>query len=115
MCNVASTYLFTPRDNPEYKANASRLADLFLASRHHPLDDAAWLMEFVATTRGANHLKLASRNLGLFELCSLDVALSAILVAFLASKLALNVAVMCRRRLHQSKEITDRMERKKML
>ena len=115
MCNVASTYLFTSRDNPEYKANASRLADLFLASRHHPLDDAAWLMEFVANTRGANHLKLASRNLGLFQQCSLDVALFAIIVAIVASKLALKLFVVCRRELHHSKEITEREERKKKL
>ena len=38
------------RDNPKYRANVNRLADLFGASRHPPLEDAAWLMEFVAAT-----------------------------------------------------------------
>ena len=52
----------------------NRLADLLAAGRHPPLDDAAWLMEFVAATRGAQHLKIASRNLSLVQLFCLDVA-----------------------------------------
>ena len=56
------------RDNPKYRANVNHLADLYQASRHSPLEDAAWLMEFVASTGGAEHLKLASRHLSLLQL-----------------------------------------------
>ena len=101
------TFLFTLRDNPKYRANVNHLADLYLASRQPPLDDAAWLMEFVATTRGAEHLKVASRHLSLIQLCNLDVLLFAIIVAILVLKLVVKVALICKRRLHQSKEITE--------
>ena len=101
------TSLLTSRDNPKYRKNVNHLADLYLASRHPPLDDAAWLMEFVATTRGAEHLKVASRHLSLIQLCNLDVLLLAIIVSILALKLAVKLAALCRLRLHQSREISE--------
>ena len=108
-----STSSFTFRDNPKYRANANRLADLYLASRHSPIDDAAWLMEYVATTQGADHLKIASRHLSLIQLCNLDVLLFAIIVAVLTSKLSVRLALLFRRRLLQSKEITEGKKLKK--
>ena len=107
------TSLLTSRDNPKYRTNVNHLADLYLASRHPPLDDAAWLMEFVATTRGAEHLKVASRHLSLIQLCNLDVLLFAIIVAVLTSKLSVRLALLFRRRLLQSKEITEGKKLKK--
>ena len=101
------TSLLTSRDNPKYRTNVNHLADLYLANRHPPLDDAAWLMEFVATTRGAEHLKVASRHLSLIQLCNLDVLLLAIIVSILALKLAVKLAALCRLRLHQSREISE--------
>ena len=62
----------------------NRLADLFAAGRHPPLDDATWLMEFVAATRGAQHLKIASRNLSLVQLYCLDVAFVAAVLSVAA-------------------------------
>ena len=102
-------YLLTSlsRDNPKYRTNVNHLADLYLASRHPPLDDAAWLMEFVAITRGAEHLKVASRHLSLIQLCNLDLLLLAIIVSILALKLAVKLVVLCRLRLHQSREIAE--------
>ena len=78
LCNISA------RDNPKYRANVNRLANLFAAGRPPPLDDAAWLMEFVAATRGAQHLKIASRNLSLVQLFCLDVAFVAAVLSVAA-------------------------------
>ena len=95
------------RDNPKYRANVNRLADLYLASRHSPLEDAAWLMEYVATTRGADHLKVASRHLSLVQLFNLDVLSFAITVIVLVLILVVKIAGLCRHTLHQSRRIAE--------
>ncbi len=45
----------------------NRLADLESLRRHGPLEDAVWLMEYVAKTKGAEHYKSGSRHLHLFQ------------------------------------------------
>ncbi len=57
-----------------YSSNALRLSALMRDRRSHPLQDAVWLLEYVGRNRGAEHLKLASRNLNLLEYLSLDCA-----------------------------------------
>jgi hypothetical protein len=47
------------------------------AQRHHPMDDAIWLLEHVTKTKGAQYLKLSSARLNLFEYYGLDVVLAA--------------------------------------
>ena len=101
------------RDNPKYKANVNHLADLYLASRHSPLEDAAWLMEFVASTGGAEHLKLASRHLSLLQLYNLDVLLCAIIAAILSVTLTVKLATLSKLRLIQNKEKTEEKIMKK--
>jgi hypothetical protein len=47
------------------------------AQRHHPMDDAIWLLEHVTKTKGAQYLKLSSARLNIFEYYGLDVVLAA--------------------------------------
>jgi hypothetical protein len=49
--------------------------------RTTPMEDAVWLLEFVAHTRGADHLKLASRHLSLAQYYCLDIVAFSIAVA----------------------------------
>ena len=102
-CHNAS---FISRDNPKYKTNVNRLADLFAASRHHPLDEAAWLMEFVASTKGADHLKIASRHLSIIQLYCLDVILFMITIPILVFKLVIGIIVVFRQRMPKIKQKT---------
>ena len=39
------------------------------------MDDAVWLLEFISRTKGAEHLKLSSRNLNLIQYLSIDILL----------------------------------------
>lgn len=119
MQNLTPVYIFnisySTRDNPKYKANVNRLADLFGASRHPPLDDAAWLMEFVATTRGAEHLKIASRHLSLIQLYCLDVILFMAILSFAAIKMIIRLIVLLRRwmRYHVKETTIEEKEKKR--
>ena len=70
-------------------------------------------MEFVASTGGAEHLKLASRHFSLLQLYNLDVLLLGIIIAILAVKLSVKVALQCRLRLNQNKEKAERKIMKK--
>jgi len=73
------------RDNPWYKQNIASLSRLMKDRRTRPMDDAVWLVEYVARTRGAEHLKVNSRHLGLLAYYSVDVLviLASSLVIFL--------------------------------
>ena len=65
-----------------YKEAIDKLADLLAMERHRPLDNAVWLLEHVSRTKGAEHLKMASRNLNLLQYFCIDVIVS--LVVFCA-------------------------------
>ena len=102
------------RDNPKYRANVNRLADLFRASRHPPLEDAAWLMEFVAATRGADHLKIASRHLGLIQLYCLDVIFFMVVLSIAAITMVIRLLVLLKLwRANHAKETTIEAKEKK--
>ena len=60
------------RDNPSFRTRVKELGELIKLQRTSPLDDAVWMLEYVATTKGANHLKLPSRHLNLLQLYSVD-------------------------------------------
>ena len=49
------------------------LSHLLHMRRTAPMDDAVWLLEFLAKTGGAQHLRLSSRNLNVIQYLSLDV------------------------------------------
>jgi glucuronosyltransferase len=70
------------RDGAGYRAQVTELSRLLRLRRHSPLEDAVWLLEYVAGTGGAEHLKLASRHLDLAQYYSLDSIL--LLCALLA-------------------------------
>jgi hypothetical protein len=53
------------------------MSERMRARRHHPMDDAIWLLEHVSKTKGANYLKLSSTSLSFFQFYSLDVMLAA--------------------------------------
>ena len=55
---------FQERENPWYKQNIASLSRLMRDRRTRPMDDAVWLVEYLARTRGAEHLKVNSRHLG---------------------------------------------------
>jgi len=61
------------RDNPWYKKNIASLSRLMKDRRTRPMDDAVWLVEYVARTKGAEHLKVNSRHLGMLAYYSVDV------------------------------------------
>ena len=56
--------IFQVRENPWYKQNIASLSRLMKDRRTRPMDDAVWLVEYLARTRGAEHLKVNSRHLG---------------------------------------------------
>jgi hypothetical protein len=47
------------------------------SQRHHPMDDATWMLEHVSKTKGATYLKISSSSLSMLEYYSLDVVLAA--------------------------------------
>jgi hypothetical protein len=53
------------------------MSQLMRAQRHHPMDDAIWLLEHVPRTKGAQYLKLSSARLNIFQYYSLDLLLAA--------------------------------------
>lgn len=63
------------RDGSRFKENIDRLSELMQLRRHHPMEDAIWLLEFVSKTKGAEHLKLSSRHLNLIQYFCLDIIL----------------------------------------
>eukprot|EP00095_Tigriopus_kingsejongensis_P007274 maker-scaffold144_size312663-snap-gene-2.33 protein:Tk07274 transcript:maker-scaffold144_size312663-snap-gene-2.33-mRNA-1 annotation:"udp-glucuronosyltransferase 2b31-like isoform 1" len=75
------------RDDPRYKANVDSLSDLMRLRRHHPMEDAVWLMEYLSKTQGAEHLKLSSRHLNLIQYFSFDVVLFWLLLIWIGWKL----------------------------
>ena len=60
------------RDNKIYRENIRRLSTLMKLRQHSPMEDTVWLVEYVARSGGAEHLKLASRHLNLVQYYSLD-------------------------------------------
>ena len=51
------------RDDPQFRNNVNHLADLMALERNTPLENAVWLAEYVANTKGAEHLKVSTRKL----------------------------------------------------
>ena len=59
--------IVTVRDEPRFRRNVNQLADLMALERNTPLENAVWLAEYVAETKGAEHLKLATRKMTLIQ------------------------------------------------
>lgn len=74
------------RDDPTFKENILVLSRLQRLERHSPMENAVWLLEYVAATGGAEHLKLSSRHLNMLQYFSLDVVTFLALAAGVLSK-----------------------------
>ena len=70
-----------------YKNAVSKLADLFAMERHNPLDNAAWLLEYVSKTKGAEHMKIASTEFTWIRYYCLDLVFLCIVVCYLVRRL----------------------------
>ena len=63
-------------ETPGYGENVRRLSGMMRSRRGRPMEDAVWLLEMVAGTGGADHLKVGSRRLHLFQFYCLDCVLA---------------------------------------
>ena len=87
--NVQTNVIYGwPKYLSSYYDNINKLADLLALERHNPMDNAIWLLEYVAATKGAEPLKPASRHLSTAQYLSLDVIAFLAIVAYFAAKLA---------------------------
>ena len=67
-----------PLFGPRYKKAVTELSALLKLRREHPMETAVGLLEFLAATGGAKHLRLASRKLSYVQYFCLDVVLVAL-------------------------------------
>jgi hypothetical protein len=56
------------------------LADLVALERHEPMDNAVYLMEYVAKTQGSEHFKLGSRHLNGYQGCCIGAPCTTLLL-----------------------------------
>ena len=90
------------RDNPSYRTRITELGRLMRLRRHTPLEECVWLLEYVALTGGADHLKLASRHLNLLQYYSVD--------SLLFLSLALLVVIWLLRRMFKGRRPREKMD-----
>ena len=72
--------------------------------RHHPMEDALWLVEYLSKTNGAKHLLPSSNELNLIQYFSIDVILFLFLLVIVGIKL---LTVLCCRK---KKSLKTKME-----
>lgn len=76
------------RDDPSYQKNIDHLSNLMKAGmKSTPMESAIWLLEFLAQTKGGQHLKLSSRHLNMVQYLSLDSIFLVSTVMYLVAKL----------------------------
>ena len=56
-----------------FKKSVTRLSNLMHLRRNHPMEDAIWLLEYVSKTKGAQHLKLSTKNFNMLQYYCIDV------------------------------------------
>ena len=54
----------------------------------HPMEQAIWWLEYLSATKGANHLKLFSRHLNVFQYFSLDFIILIFIVFHISFRLS---------------------------
>ena len=54
----------------------------------HPMEQAIWWLEYLSATKGANHLKLSSRHLNVFQYFSLDFIILIFIVFHISFRLS---------------------------
>ncbi|XP_059481740.1 UDP-glucuronosyltransferase 2C1-like [Neocloeon triangulifer] len=105
-------------ENPSFSRRAAELQRLMRDQVSSPLDRAIWFVEHVARTKGAEHLKLASRTLSSVQTHNVDVVVAAVLL--LAALLRWRNAIVrllgqgvraCGRRALSSRVLVDKKSR----
>ena len=75
-------------ENSQYAKNVDHLSKLMkLGMKQQPMENAVWWLEYLSETKGAEHLKLSSRNLNFFQYHSLDFLFIVIFLVYLFVKL----------------------------
>ncbi|XP_053635368.1 UDP-glucuronosyltransferase 2A3-like [Cherax quadricarinatus] len=69
-------------NDPSYRENAGRMSQVIRDHPVEPMDEALWLVEHVANTRGAPHLKFSARHLNFCQFFGLDVFAFMLMVPF---------------------------------
>ncbi|XP_076050398.1 UDP-glucuronosyltransferase 2A3-like [Oratosquilla oratoria] len=66
--------------NPRYQQNAKKISQLLRDQPDKPVERAIWLIEYVMRTKGADHLKVSSKNLNFIEFFCIDLIAFLVLV-----------------------------------
>ena len=92
----------------KYKENIKSLSELMkIGMKHRPMDDAIELLEYLAKTKGAHHLKLSSRYLNFFQYHSMDSYATIAIVIVAALKLVWIFCCHCRFKTKKKKSKED--------
>ena len=81
------------------------MADLFAMERNSPLDNAAWLLEYVSKTRGAEHMKIASTEYSWVRYYCLDLVSLCIVVCYLTRRSLVGARRRCQKRLENKRKV----------
>lgn len=73
--------------NPKYKQRAQKLSDLYRDRPEHPLDKAAFWIEYVIRHNGAKHMQSSAVHLNIVEYYMVDVVAFIIVVLVVAVKI----------------------------
>ena len=69
--------------NEKYRINIKKLSNTMKMRKIHPMESAMELLELVVNTNGADHLKVDSRHLNIFQYCLIDCILLLLLISYL--------------------------------
>lgn len=73
--------------NPNYKQKAQKLSDLYRDRPEHPLDKAAFWIEYVIRHNGAKHMQSSAVHLNVFQYYMVDVMAFLIVVLVIGAKI----------------------------
>lgn len=73
--------------NPKYKQRAQKLSDLYRDRPEHPLDKAAFWIEYVIRHNGAKHMQSSAVHLNIIQYYMVDVVAFIIVVLVVAVKI----------------------------
>ncbi len=78
----------TVLNDKSYRDNVRSLSELMkLGMKQRPMDNAIWWLEYLSSTKGADHLKLSSRYLNFFQYHSLDCVFVMLFILVVAIKI----------------------------
>lgn len=73
--------------NPKYRQKAQKLSELYRDRPEHPLDKAAFWIEYVIRHNGAKHMQSSAVHLNIFQYYMVDVVAFIIVVLLVAAKI----------------------------